>query len=326
MPKNKLGFRYLCENAPEDQRDIIQAIDKAGFDELWVVEDCFFAGGIATTTYALANTENVKVGLGIAPAVVRNAAFTAMEFAALGRLFPSRFLAGIGHGVRDWMEQIGELPSSQLVALEEVTVAVRRLLAGETVTMRGKYVHLDDVTLEFPTIAPVPVSLGVRGPKSLQLSGRSADGTVLAEGVSYQSVAWAREQIVSGQAQAGRTDHHHITLYVWANIGDDKQSAQAPLRRELAEHMMYPRFQKTLVPMATPADVQKLIDKHGEAGLADALPDEWVDALTVSGTADDCLSAIQRYYDAGVDTVVLTPPQDGQQEQIKLFGERVAKA
>ena len=57
--------------------------------------------------------------MGIVPAVARNAAITAMEMAGLGRLFPGRFVAGFGHGLASWMQQIGALPPSQLAALEE---------------------------------------------------------------------------------------------------------------------------------------------------------------------------------------------------------------
>lgn len=327
MTDKALGYRFLCQNPPEVQREIVKAVDAAKFDELWVVEDCFFAGGIATTTYALAHTEHANVGLGIVPAVVRNAAFTAMEFAALGRLYPSRFMGGIGHGVRDWMEQIGELPKSQLTALEEVTLAVRHLIAGETVTVHGKYLHLDNVKLEFPTKEFVPISLGVRGPKSLQLSGRSADGTIIAEGTDPEGVKWAREQIAIGQAEAGRSaEHHRVTVYVWANLADDKATAQAPLRRELAKRLVQPRFLKQLEPMGITEDVKALVAKHGEDGLADAMPESWIDALTCSGTADDCLASIQRFYDAGADSVVLTPPQNTQLEQAKLFAQRVSQS
>ncbi len=66
---------------------------------------------------------------------------TAMEIATLGRLFPDRVLPGIGHGVLDWMGQVGARAASPLTLLEEYGTALRRLLDGEAVTVVGPLRH-----------------------------------------------------------------------------------------------------------------------------------------------------------------------------------------
>ena len=208
-----LGIVIRPEPAPETLPDQARAAEAAGFAELWLWEDCFLAGGIAAAATALAVTERIVVGLGIMPAPVRNAAFAAMEAAALARLHPGRFHAGLGHGAAEWMHQIGAKPASQLALLEEMTAAVRALLAGETVTVEGRYVRLRGVALDHPPATVPPVSLGVRGPKSLELAGRVADGTVLDWLSSPAYVRWARERIDAGRAAAGRTDPHRLTVY-----------------------------------------------------------------------------------------------------------------
>ena len=86
------------------------AVEAAGLDELWLWEDCFLAGGIAASATALAATRRIVVGLGVMPAVFRDPVACAMEIATLARLHPSRFIAGLGHGVPAWMERIGALP------------------------------------------------------------------------------------------------------------------------------------------------------------------------------------------------------------------------
>jgi alkanesulfonate monooxygenase SsuD/methylene tetrahydromethanopterin reductase-like flavin-dependent oxidoreductase (luciferase family) len=52
-------------------------------------------------------------------AVARNAAFTAMEIAAVAELYPARLIIGLGHGMAGWMRQIGARPRSPLTALAE---------------------------------------------------------------------------------------------------------------------------------------------------------------------------------------------------------------
>src|SRR5699024_5632118 len=123
----------------------------------------------------------ITVGIGISPAVGRNPAILAMEWATLANAFPGRFVGGIGHGVAVWMEQIGARPKSWLGSMRETTDAVRSILRGQDVSRDGTYVQLDQVKLDRrPAIVP-DVLLGVRGEKSLRLAGACADGVVLAE-------------------------------------------------------------------------------------------------------------------------------------------------
>jgi alkanesulfonate monooxygenase SsuD/methylene tetrahydromethanopterin reductase-like flavin-dependent oxidoreductase (luciferase family) len=210
---------------PERLVEQAQAAEAAGAVELWLWEDCFLMGGIAATAAALAATERIVVGIGILPAPVRNAAFAAMELATLARLYPGRLHGGFGHGIAEWMRQVGAKPASQLTLLEEVTVAVRALLRGETVDTEGRYVRLRNVALDHPPATVPPVSLGVRGPKSLRLSGRCADGTVLDASAGPDGVAVARAAIDEGRSEAGRTDPHRLTVF--AEPGADRDAYAA---------------------------------------------------------------------------------------------------
>lgn len=189
-------------------------LDATGVDDLWVVEDLSWAGSIATAATALAVTRRLRVGIGVTPAPFRNPALLAMELAALAELHPNRLVAGIGHGVPRWMTQVGAKVESPLTLLEETVVATRRLLAGETVTTEGRYVRLSDVTLVHkPAVAP-PVVTGVVRPKSLRLSGRVADGTVLAEGIGPDGIKAALAHIAQGRAERGDDAGHELIVFV----------------------------------------------------------------------------------------------------------------
>src|SRR3712207_7355303 len=53
-----------------------------------------------------------------------------------------RFLPGLGHGVADWMRQIGALPPSPLTALEEVTVTIRDLLDRKSTRLNSSHANI----------------------------------------------------------------------------------------------------------------------------------------------------------------------------------------
>src|SRR5690606_41665158 len=135
-------------------------------------------------------------------------------------------------------EQVGARPASWLASIEETTSAVRAIMRGEYLNVDGRYVRLRDVQLEDAPEQVPPVSLGVRGPKSLEVAGRSADGTILAENSAPAYVAWAREHIARGTSAAGRTDHHRVTVYANAVVSATDPDGAREVAREASASML----------------------------------------------------------------------------------------
>ncbi|MEU2771918.1 LLM class flavin-dependent oxidoreductase [Streptomyces sp. NPDC007162] len=269
-----LGAVFRPQLPPERLREVVRVAEDVGLEELWLWEDCFREGGISAAAAALAWSERVRVGVGLLPVPLRNVAVTAMEAAALHRMFPGRAVLGVGHGVQDWMGQVGARAESPLTLLREHLDALRALLRGERVSVSGRYVRLDDVALDWPPPAPVGVLAGAEGPRTLRLSGEAADGTVLTSATSPDGVRRARRLIEEGRAAAGRDpgEQHPVVVYLLTATGPD---ATARLRAELVAE-----------------------------GL-DSVP-----GLGVAGDADAVAKAVQRLADAGADTVILQPTGD----------------
>lgn len=277
--------------------EVAQRLDRGGADELWIIEDCFFTGGVSLAAAALTSTERLTVGLGILPAVARNPAVTAMEIATLCALAPGRVLPGIGHGVQEWMAQIGARTSSPLTTLEEVMVAVTALLRGETVTTHGREVHLDGVKLDAPPERVPPLLAGVRGPKSLALAGRVAGGLVLAEPASPSYVRLALDQ-------AGHPDPFHVAVFAPVCVTRDRAEAHRIMAPWLAERVADPTASITALPF-----YDELVALHaakGAAGLA-TMPTDWWAEIGPIGTHDDAAAHLVALDGAGVHSVGLFP-------------------
>jgi 5,10-methylenetetrahydromethanopterin reductase len=303
---------FRREQAPERLVGYGRRVEAAGFDELWVVEDCFYTGGIAQAATALASTDDIMVGLGIAPAVARNAAFLAMEFATLARMHPGRFHGGIGHGVAEWMDQIGARPASWLGAIEETTSAVRALLRGEHLDTDGRYVRLRDVALEHVPDPPPPVSLGVRAERSLALAGRCADGTILAEASAPAYVAWARERIEEGRAGVAAVPvDHRITVFALCDVSaDGPNEARRSVRPALASFLSGGSASPQVRALPYAREIDALVADGGIEELSERIPEPWIDDLAIAGSPDQCLVAIERLRHAGADSIVLVPPPE----------------
>jgi alkanesulfonate monooxygenase SsuD/methylene tetrahydromethanopterin reductase-like flavin-dependent oxidoreductase (luciferase family) len=195
----------------------VAAADAAGLDELWLWEDCFDHGGIAMAAAALARSERLRIGIGVLPVPLRNVALAAMEIATLHRMFPGRVDVGVGHGVLEWMAQVGARVESPLTLLREYVAALRALLDGETVTVHGRYVHLADVRLGWPPIAPAAIHVaGVRA-KTVTVAGELGDGLVLSAGQSLDEVRAIRA--IFDAARPAGAGPGRLTVYV--ELSDD---------------------------------------------------------------------------------------------------------
>lgn len=263
-----LGAVFLPQLPPERLPVMARAADESALEELWLWEDCFLEGGVASVAAALASTERLTVGIGLMPVPLRNVATTAMEVATLDRLFPGRIRVGVGHGVQRWMDQVGARVESPLTLLREYVTALRALLRGEEVTTEGRYVRLDRVALDWPPAATPAVHVGATGPRSLRLSGETADGTVLTGDTPPEVVRRARRLIDEGRDTGDRHEPHPLTVYVCAATGPGgEQRLEAEIRGRGAD----------------PAQV------------------------SATGDARQVADAVHRWADAGADRVVLQP-------------------
>jgi alkanesulfonate monooxygenase SsuD/methylene tetrahydromethanopterin reductase-like flavin-dependent oxidoreductase (luciferase family) len=280
--------------------EFARRLEADGAQQLWVIEDCFYSAGVSLAASALAVTDRLTVGLGILPAVARNPAVTAREIATLCELGPGRVLPGIGHGVQDWMRQMGARTPSPVTTLSEVITAVRRLLRGERVSLDGRHVHLDDVRLERPPAPVPPVLAGVSGPKSLAMAGQVADGLVLAEGTGPLAVRAAL-------AQAGAVEKFRVAKFARLCVASDRATAYRTMAPYLAGLLDPPAPRLRLIPFYD--DLVARYATRGVDGLA-TMPPDWWHEIGPIGTLDDARAHIDALAAAGVSDIGLFPASD----------------
>ena len=264
-----VGCVYRPQFAPERLAAAATAADESGLDELWLWEDCFLAGGIAAAAIALSHSDRLTVGVGVLPVPMRNVALTAMEIATLARSFPGRVRIGVGHGVQEWMAQIGEKVPSPMTLLREYLTCLTALLRGERVSFQGRYVNLDNVVLDCPPDPDVELLAAAGGPKTLRLSGELATGTVITSGTTPAGLRAALEHVREGRAIRSDPRPHSVVTYVLCTTGPNAR--------------------------------QDALDEIEHWSLDPA------DDVAASGTADEIASAARRWVEAGADTIVLQP-------------------
>jgi alkanesulfonate monooxygenase SsuD/methylene tetrahydromethanopterin reductase-like flavin-dependent oxidoreductase (luciferase family) len=285
-PALSVGAIFRPQFAPERIGRVAATADKAGLDELWLWEDCFLAGGISAAAMALSHSDRLRVGVGVLPVPMRNVAVTAMEIAVLARAFPGRVRIGMGHGVQDWMGQIGVKVDSPMTLLREYLTCLTALLRGERVTFDGRYVHLDGVQLDWPPALETELLAAAGGPKTLRLSGELATGTVISGGTTPDALRVAVANIQTGIAQRPEPAVHSVVTYLLCTTGPD---ARADLLAEIAHWELDP-----------------------------------ADDVGVHGTADEIAHGARRWIDAGADTIVLQPTAGADiEDYVRFIGAEV---
>jgi alkanesulfonate monooxygenase SsuD/methylene tetrahydromethanopterin reductase-like flavin-dependent oxidoreductase (luciferase family) len=220
-----------------------------------------------------------------------------MEIATLCNIAPARFIPGIGHGVQEWMGQMGARTPSPLTTLDETITVVKRLLAGEEVSFAGVEVTFDAVRLDQPPAAVPPVIAGVQQEKSLALAGRVADGVILVEGAGPTYVNWALDR-------ARRPDDFRVVTFTMMSVADDRRESYrsvAPFVAEMIEQRL-PAF--GVLPFFD--EIAARVADRGPDALVEMPADYWSEIGAV-GTMDDALSHVAALESAGVGSINIFP-------------------
>ncbi len=323
---DSVGVALLGPAAPRHAAAWARAAERAGLGSVWLIEDYFSPGAFALAGAVAAVTERVGVGLGVVNPYTRHPALLAMETASLAGLAPGRVLLGLGASNRLWIEERMGIPfTAPLDTLREAVEIVRRLLAGERLTFRGRRFTLDGVALEWAPAEPVPIYLGVKGPKALGLAGQVADGVHCAILASPRHVRRVRE--TAAAARAARAPALAVVAYLPLMVDRDGAAARAALRPFVARYLGFLHGQSILADAgldATRTQPFREAQQRGEPA-GHLVSDELLDAVAVAGTPEACRRALARWAAAGLDApIAVVPPEADVGAQIALIGAELA--
>lgn len=307
-----VGFALGSSFHPAELIAVARAIERSGFDSVWSTEDYFMTGGVAGAAVVLGATDHLAVGTGLLSTYARHPALIAMEAATLASAYPGRFRLGLGTGGLGWLDQQGIPHSRPLANVRGSVRAIRALLAGRELSGEYGGHTLDRVRLNYlPEQAP-PILIGATGPKMTALTGEIADGLLLSV---FSSPEFVRIQCEIMAASSSGTVRPVSTLAFFV-LDDSVDRARAKARPVLAGYLAETEGSVMTDAIGITDELHDLLARHGEAGLAARMPDQWVDQLAVCGDLDACVARIREFGAAGSDEVALVPivfdtfPQD----------------
>jgi alkanesulfonate monooxygenase SsuD/methylene tetrahydromethanopterin reductase-like flavin-dependent oxidoreductase (luciferase family) len=96
-----------------------------------------------------------------------------------------------------------------------------------------------------------------------------------------------------------------VVVYLDVKVNRDGEVARAAVRRSLAERLPWADVQLNALGIA--AEVNEFIQAQGVDGVAQHMPDDWLDAFSAAGTPDQVADALQHLAAAGADSIVFQP-------------------
>ncbi|HEX8919467.1 MAG TPA: LLM class flavin-dependent oxidoreductase [Chloroflexota bacterium] len=331
MPPIDRVALYLQDKHPiRDGMEYARYAESRGFEAVWQAESRLVRDAIVPMAAFAAVTQTIKIGSGVINNWTRNPAIVAATFSTLDDLAPGRILFGVGAWWEPLATKVGVDRRKPLKATRELIEVVRRLLAMETVTYHGEFVNVTNVQIDIVhgdrSPKQVPVYIGATGDQMLRLGGEIADGLLMNYLVSPAYNERAIAEIEQGARKSGRNlnDVDRPQLIV-VSMDSDRERALNNARELVTQYLgqqphimkasgvsedVLNRIHEVLTWPATEEEIRRAMH---------VVPDDVVQLITASGTADECRAKVQEYVDTGCTCPVLYPLGDDVRMMIDAF-------
>jgi 5,10-methylenetetrahydromethanopterin reductase len=298
--------------------DLAGLAEGLGYDDFWLADERFFREVYACLTACALRTRRIRLGPCVTDPYSRHPALTAMAIATLDEISRGRALLGMGAGVSGFRE-LGIDASRSAAALREAVELIRRLLASETVTVKGREVSFTEGRLDFtPARADVPIYIASQRAAGCRVAGRVADGAIMQGALAEPLVGFLRDTVHGAAREAGR-DPGRVALVARLNVcvHDDRAAARDVMRPTIVRSLSAQRpdfFTFATAGLTVPAALRERVlalpythDPAPLRALAPEVPDAFVDACTLTGPPEAIAPQVARLARSGITEVVIYP-------------------
>ena len=289
-------FHPIDENptlALERDLELVQLMDKLGYDEAWIGEH--HSGGyeiIGSPELFIATvaerTRHIRLGTGVVSLPYHNPLMVAQRINQLDHITRGRTMFGVGPGAlpSDAM-MLGIEVVKQRDRMDEALEVIVPLLRGETVTAKTDWFTLNNARLHLSPYSRPRIEMAVASqvsPTGAQAAGKYgfgllSIGATTSGGFSALASNWA---ICEETARDHKTS---VDRKFWRAVGpvhvaETREKARENVRFGLEKWLFY--FREVAALALAPMDGHDPIDAIVESGLA------------VIGTPDDCIAQIEK--------------------------------
>jgi 5,10-methylenetetrahydromethanopterin reductase len=202
----------------------------------------------------------------------------------------------------------------------------------ENVTFHGEFVHVDDIEIDIVhgdrSPRDIPIYIGATGMQMMELAGEIADGVLLNYLVGAKYNRTALEHLAAGAARSGRrVEEIDRPQLVVCSLDEDRDVALDRARELVTQYLgQQPHIMKASgVDPGLLEEIGKVLTwpagpEEIRAAMA-LVPDDVVQMITASGTAEECRTKVREYVEAGCTCPILYPLGDDVRAMIDAFAD-----
>ncbi len=239
-------------------------------------------------------TSTIELATGLTCPIIRyHPAIIAQAAATIAGLSDDRFTLAIGAGERLNEHITGarwpSIPERHAMLAESIEV-FRLLWSGGVHSWRGEYFVIDHAQLYDVPAKPIPLIVGISGPKSIALAAEKADGIMATE---------AEENLTKGYADAGGSGPKYAEATLgWAATEDE------------GRRIAHERFRFSPLGWAVNSELPTVAGF--EAATKFVRPEDLAETIPMGPDVAAHVKAVRKYADAGFDHIALVCPGDDQ--------------
>jgi alkanesulfonate monooxygenase SsuD/methylene tetrahydromethanopterin reductase-like flavin-dependent oxidoreductase (luciferase family) len=250
-------------------RSLLERVAANKIDHVCVGDHVSFNGGqgfdgiVQAAVLAAAHPElPVQIAVYLLP--LRHPVLVARQLSTLAALAPGRITFGVGVGGEDRheVEITGVDPKTRGTRMDECLRTLRQLLAGESVTLHGRFFDFEDARVLPRPEPPITILVGGRSEAAFLRAATLGDGW-LGIWMSPDRFTAAVSQIDHLARDAHRSWQPQHTLHTWCGLAADRPAARRVLAASMESlyQMPFERFER-YSPFGEPAEVARELSAY----------------------------------------------------------------
>lgn len=269
-----VGSPAMLTGNPVQRRALIQQVEDAGIDHLFVADHVSFhtglgMDGIVNTATLTAMSDSLRVIIGVYLLALRHPVPVARQLSSLAQSAPGRVVLGVGVGGEDRheMEVCGVDPARRGRHTDHALAALRQLMRGDPVSYNCDFFSFEQALIKPAPDPVIPVMVGGRSDRAITRAAMLSEGWlgVWCSPERYGAVV----ESISRQALEARADQPvwQHGLQVWTGFADSRAQAREYVAREMEAiyHIPFERFEK-YSPYGSPEEVAAFLSRYIDQG------------------------------------------------------------
>ena len=302
--------------------DLTVELEEAGFETAWFGDHFlpwFHTGAHCPQAWvwmasALERTKSILIGSDVTvPMFKYHPAVVGQAYATMANMYPGRVVLGVGTG-----EAINEAPFISSwpkwdvrakTLIEAVELLRKYWNAEQYFSFKGKYITVNgEIFCYDKPKKPIPIYWSALGPKSAILAGKHGDH-LMTSGTPEFFKDTILPSFEKGAKSIGR-DISKVEKCLFLETGyGDKKALIDVYRNTIAGSLVLENFNEP--------DPRKIEER------AKRLDDEYIASRTLLSTTDECLSAIEKYREAGATQLIVCDYSPDPRDTIRFFGKEL---